>query len=186
MFCLNCKTFTENPKFCTRSCFVSYNNKKSNGRRIGRKKQHVKLCKVCGTDIFWNQTRCPECKFFIKANDGKWYAPHLINKAQILTNDTQAYRRIRSHARNIANAHGLLAKCVICDYALHVECCHINSIESFADDAKLIEINDPKNLIGMCRNHHWEYDHGYLKDWVSTDSNTNRLPLDQRSSRFQG
>jgi hypothetical protein len=41
---------------------------------------------------------------------------------------------------------------------LYVECCHKSSIESFNMDTLISVINDPKNLLGLCKNHHWEYD----------------------------
>jgi predicted restriction endonuclease len=87
-----------------------------------------------------------------------------INKAtkyDVLTKTTQKYDRIRHHARKIAKEAGLLSTCQICGYSLYVECAHKKSIESFDNNTLLIEINDIKNLAGLCKNHHWEYDHGH-------------------------
>lgn len=44
MECLNCKKETENPKFCSRSCSATYNNKK-------RKQKFFKKCKNCNKEL---------------------------------------------------------------------------------------------------------------------------------------
>jgi 5-methylcytosine-specific restriction endonuclease McrA len=48
MECLHCKTITNNPKFCSKSCSASYNNK--GVRRHGRdpKSKITNHCKSCG------------------------------------------------------------------------------------------------------------------------------------------
>jgi len=58
--------------------------------------------------------------------------------------------------------HGLLKQCAICNYSMHVDACHRKAINSFPDDALIQEINNTTNLIGLCKNHHWEFDHGFL------------------------
>lgn len=39
---------------------------------------------------------------------------------------------------------------------------HIKAVSEFSDDTLISEINDINNLVGLCPNHHWEYDHGLL------------------------
>jgi len=46
--------------------------------------------------------------------------------------------------------------CAKCNYDKHIEICHIKDIKDFADDALISEINSPFNLVGLCRNCHWE------------------------------
>lgn len=53
-------------------------------------------------------------------------------------------------------------KCAICGYSNHVEVAHIKAVSEFEDTATVREINSMDNLIGLCPNHHWEYDHGIL------------------------
>lgn len=53
-------------------------------------------------------------------------------------------------------------KCAICGYSNHVEVAHIKAVSEFEDSATVREINSMDNLIGLCPNHHWEYDHGIL------------------------
>lgn len=54
-------------------------------------------------------------------------------------------------------------KCKICGYDKHIEVAHIKAVSEFSDDTLISEINDINNLVGLCPNHHWEYDHGLLK-----------------------
>lgn len=53
-------------------------------------------------------------------------------------------------------------KCAVCGYDKHVEVAHIKGVSEFEDEAKVREINSIDNLIGLCPNHHWEYDNGIL------------------------
>lgn len=53
-------------------------------------------------------------------------------------------------------------KCIICGYSNHVEVAHIKPVSEFEENAPIEEINDINNLIGLCPNHHWEYDNGIL------------------------
>lgn len=62
-----------------------------------------------------------------------------------------------------------------CTYCLHIDVAHIKSVSEFEDSALISEINDASNLVGLCKNHHWEFDHGYLS--------INDFDLSSRQSR---
>ena len=70
---------------------------------------------------------------------------------------------IRRHAHFIYNSSGGEKKCKVCGYDKHVEVCHIKSVSSFGDDDLITDINSFDNLIGLCPNHHWEFDNGYIE-----------------------
>lgn len=53
-------------------------------------------------------------------------------------------------------------KCPVCGYTNHIEVAHIKAVADFSNDSLITEINDPSNLIGLCPNHHWEFDNGLL------------------------
>ena len=40
--------------------------------------------------------------------------------------------------------------------------CHIKAIKDFDDNTTLGEVNDPKNIVVLCPNHHWEFDNDKL------------------------
>jgi len=37
------------------------------------------------------------------------------------------------------------------------------SMSEFSDDTLIKDINNTDNLVGLCPNHHWELDNGYLR-----------------------
>jgi hypothetical protein len=152
--CIKCGTETTNPKFCSSSCSASYLNKL---RVIGRKHKG-NHCILCNAKITPRRKKCSDCKNFkIKIKSGfKHISEACIS--DVLTNDTQKYRRIRNHARVIAKANNLLIKCECCNYDKHVECAHITPIKHFSKDTLIKVVNDPKNLKGLCPNCHWEFD----------------------------
>ena len=74
---------------------------------------------------------------------------------------------IHSHVRQFNrswNKHLTEKPCDVCGYDKHVELCHIIPVSSFPDDALLGEFNSDDNNRVLCRNHHWEFDNGLLKD----------------------
>ena len=71
---------------------------------------------------------------------------------------------IRRHAQQVFKENNPNPKCAICGYQHHVEVAHIKAVSDFDNDATIREINSIDNLIGLCPNHHWEFDNGILKD----------------------
>ena len=69
---------------------------------------------------------------------------------------------IVKNARSVFYSYNTEQKCAICGYDKHIEVAHIIPVRSFGDDASIREINSIDNLIGLCPNHHWEYDNGLL------------------------
>lgn len=50
-------------------------------------------------------------------------------------------------------------QCIICEYNKHYEVAHIKAVSEFDDNILISEINNIDNLIALCPNHHWEYQH---------------------------
>jgi len=154
MECLNCKTETVNPLFCSKSCAAIYNNKKY------PKRFKTKECKSCNTKIASSRTYCQKC-----------YRAGLIDYNSLtlkeLENDKGSRNRyttcVRSHARSVAKKNNLGSKCQICGYDTYIECCHKKPVSSFSLNTKLEVVNAPTNLIILCPNHHKEHDLGLLK-----------------------
>lgn len=70
---------------------------------------------------------------------------------------------LRAQARNIYKKSGLPLSCKVCGYNIHVEIAHLRAVADFPDEALSSEVNGLDNLVALCRNHHWEFDNGYLK-----------------------
>jgi predicted restriction endonuclease len=143
-------------KFCSKSCATAYHN------RISPKKEAVlKTCSFCGETFKGQRTYHKECfeqKFY---NDYETLTLRDFEQRPGSKNSHDTI--IRANARSIALRLGKLKKCAICSYDLNVECCHIKAVSAFSEDTVIAVVNAPENLIGLCPNHHWELDNGYLQ-----------------------
>lgn len=70
--------------------------------------------------------------------------------------------KIQKHARLIFLEHGMDRACLICGYTRHVQACHRDPVSSFPKTTIISEINNPENMVGLCPNHHWEFDNGFI------------------------
>lgn len=73
-----------------------------------------------------------------------------------------ARNTIRKDAVRVFTSSGKPLKCHICNYSHHVQIAHKTPVSKFPNSALLSEINAIDNLVALCPNHHWEYDHGKL------------------------
>lgn len=149
---------TENQDFdfCSTSCSTTFHNKAEH--KISR----TKKCKCCQSLILSEWTYCKKCIKEGKHLNGESYIANRTLKECIGENSKPAnkYRRVRLHACRITKQ--FVQKCKKCGYDKHVEVCHIKPIGSFDLDTKIFIINDQKNIVLLCRNCHWELDHGML------------------------
>src|SRR5690606_31664279 len=79
-----------------------------------------------------------------------------------------------AHIRGLARTylkHLTKKPCANCGYNKHVELCHIKPIRSFDENSKICEVNSVNNVIQLCRNCHWEFDHDFLDLCTIQDSN---------------
>jgi hypothetical protein len=135
---------TKIKKFCNSSCFASYNNK------LRKQKNPCTKCLDCETQIpiknWFRRKYCNNC---------------LVSKRAINRTILQmTHAKIRSHARR--STMDREQKCVNCGYDKFVETCHIKAVGDFEKNTTLAIVNDQSNLILLCPNCHWEFDHGIL------------------------
>lgn len=73
----------------------------------------------------------------------------------------------KSSAWNLVRARARAASpespCQNCGYDKHTEVCHIKDISTFSEDTLISVVNSPDNLVRLCPNCHWEFDHGRLE-----------------------
>jgi hypothetical protein len=158
--CLNCKTDTTNPKFCSRSCSAIHSNK-----MYPRRKPKTMRCKTCKSELpiirgslnqVLKKVYCDNCN----PNNIDWSA---ITKKDITgKRNYQTHSRIRELARQEYKRSNLPELCKICGYSIHVEICHIIAIKDFDDSTPISVINSKDNLVALCPNHHWEFDRGRI------------------------
>lgn len=130
-------------KFCSSSCSCKYSNKS----RIRNKKAKLNKETQVKPDLIGSITKGSLFGASLTSGDSSWQ---------------RARACVTKHARRIAKKNGLISSCKICGYSIHVEVCHIKAVKGFSDAATLNEINSPTNLVGLCPNHHWEFDHNGL------------------------
>jgi HNH endonuclease len=165
-------------KFCNRSCAASYNN--SRYIKVVSKTGGVVNCEKCGDIVYLKKASsggyisrrfCDRCVYSIKSENasgdkGFFGTPHnVITKGDIRNKygKTELFRARVSYVarRNYANS-GKAYVCARCGYDKTIQICHIRAIADFGDEATLEEINSINNLVALCPNHHWEFDHGIL------------------------
>lgn len=82
-----------------------------------------------------------------------------------LKNQSLTYNQFRCAIRTDASKAYKEAQkptqCAVCGYG-RIQVCHIRAVSAFADTATLAEINHPGNLVGLCPNHHGEFDRGLI------------------------
>lgn len=146
--CLSCGSCTFNPKFCSRSCASTFNNKYH-----PKKKKKPCYCVVCGSETTIRRKYCNNCRNRDMTLKEAIYTMH---------HQSSAFALVRTRARAIAKKLGWI-ECIHCGYNKHTEIGHRKPIAEFPKHTLISEINTVKNLIPLCPNCHWEFDHGLLK-----------------------
>ncbi|GAB3876965.1 hypothetical protein GCM10028824_35850 [Hymenobacter segetis] len=147
--CLHCGIATANPKYCSRSHAAIHTNQQAPKRQLTRK------CQECDTLIPGSRQFC--------AVHGKRKADYrLLTVAQLKAKDAikhpSYYRGYLNSITRLLNAHRPRT-CQAYGYDKHVEYCHIQPISAFPDSVMVQEVSGPENILVLCPNCHWEYDH---------------------------
>jgi hypothetical protein len=142
--CVCCGVLTPNPKFCSRSCSAKVSNKVKPKRT-----SKTYSCTRCGCQVTSRRTVCDDCLVpkDMTLEEGMYTLHH----------PSSAFALVRSRARVVTKDWPKV--CTHCGYSKHVEVCHIKAVSEYPLDTKLSVINDPSNLILLCPNCHWEFDH---------------------------
>lgn len=149
---------------CSRTC----SNKLSYRTRLKPKGVCLDCGNPCKLETRKKICRCFSCK---KAQKKKsktfdnfdWSnikLEDLQNESGICGSSGSIHSKIRSHSRWVYTKAGKPMVCKRCNYNIHVEICHIKPVKSFNKIETLGTVNDIDNIIALCRNCHWELDHG--------------------------
>lgn len=66
---------------------------------------------------------------------------------------------IQKGARAVYKSSTKPKSCIVCGYDKTYEVAHIKSVSEFDEEALISDINNVDNLVALCPNHHWEFDH---------------------------
>lgn len=160
--CLTCKKETPNPKFCSKSCAATYNNKVEPKRKLTRK------CLDCNLVVEnYRSTRCKLHKESYKITRSLSYKQKTLEEYRDMLSVSGKHSSwLNSHVRILNrqwNKEMTRLPCFKCGYNKHVELCHIKAVSSFSPKATLGEVNSRSNNIQLCRNCHWEFDNGLIE-----------------------
>lgn len=142
--------------FCSSSCAAKLNNKKYKKRFFTRKCQAG-----CGEYISSSKNYCKIC--FEKIKQSFDFSDKTLAEYALKRSGANKFAAIRQQARKIYNKSGKPKCCFICNYSTVIEICHKKSISSFPMTTLIKEINDIKNLVALCPNHHKEFDKNLIK-----------------------
>lgn len=154
--CFYCSKETINPKFCSRSCSVSYWNKKK-----AKRKSTTKVCPKCGKLKYEQSSLCQNC-----ITEERWEKAKETEIKYYFRNNSPSrakYNDIRVWARKILRKSGRNRECEICGFNIYVEVCHKKEIYTFPENALMGEVNSLDNLIYLCPNHHVMFDKRLLE-----------------------
>jgi hypothetical protein len=164
----------KNKKFCNNSCYSNYRVVNSSNQYLElrnideNKKEVIKSCKCKKCERifelkriengkFSKQKYCNDC-LYVDTIGGRAKGELFVNRK----NWQSARSTIQKHARMIYKQENKIIRCKVCDYDNYVEVCHIKAVSEFSNDTLISDINNINNLIGLCPNHHWEFDNGLL------------------------
>lgn len=173
MTCRNCGKPTSNPKYCSLKCAATVNN-----RRLPKRTAGSRICVDCcapfpttirrkrcdGCFDKWKNQRVPLITNDNEPKQWSMVGTRTLGEMEVRVkgkHPSWRWSEVRSHCRRV-NSFRQKA-CEICGYSNHVEYAHIKPLASFPKTTTLAEVNHPGNVSVLCRNHHWELDHGILK-----------------------
>ena len=163
--CLNCQKelITKNQKkFCGKSCAATHNNKTPKRKRTSLRKCKAEGClEMLYDNKNGSRSFCFNCISEKKHLRGFDVGESTIEEVVARTGSNR-YDRIRSHAHILHRKEKQTTVCENCKYGKHVELCHIVSISSFSKETKVKVVNARENILFLCPNCHWEYDHNLL------------------------
>lgn len=158
MNCTNCGCETSNPKFCSRTCAATYTN------RVSPKRPKEGCCKDCGIAVITKRCRCDQCRAKhdpTQINRNRTIGEFRAKVALKGKHPSWMHAYVRGMCRTW-NRSLSMKPCAHCSYSKHVELAHIKALNEFPDETLLSEVNDPSNVIQLCPNCHWEFDHELL------------------------
>lgn len=158
-------------QFCSKTCSAKFNNKQReldpefvNKRRL--KNESLKNSKSqyeydecsCGSLKTKKSKQCKVCRNSVSI-DSKTYKFYKDKYKDWWSARVPVSRDARNKYKNSDKPK----KCINCNYDKHYQVCHIKAVSEFNENTLIKEINDLDNLVALCPNCHWEYDHGLLK-----------------------
>ena len=159
--------FNKNPRhclYCRSPLLVSMDDLRPKTFQAAKRR---KFCNHSCAQTYTNlrrERKPPKTRGISRRRIGFAYL-NTMSKGELFANrkNWQAARStIRQQASYVYELSGKPKTCFVCAYNRHTEVCHRKPVNQFAGSVMVSEINHLDNLVALCRNHHWELDHGIL------------------------
>jgi hypothetical protein len=147
--------------FCSKSCATKYNNRYFPKRK--KTYENEKHCSLCGKPKKNISNFCQACARELKTEETLNFTLGYIRSLYHEKSSLDIAGKLRGYSRQAYKRSNYPKQCANCGYSKHYEVCHIKPIKDFDDSATMGEIHNINNLIALCRNCHWELDHGMLR-----------------------
>jgi hypothetical protein len=161
MNCLKCNIKLirrDQKKFCSKSCAGSYNGTAFPKR--SKEKEQWPKCHKCENKVAYRKGKyCRECIHNKEHYQGAGAIERQTISFASRRGGANRYDAIRANARFTYRDFLKTPCCEKCGYNKHVELCHKQSISSFPKDTLVADVNKRENILFLCPNCHWEYDH---------------------------
>lgn len=129
-------------------------NEQSVHRTLAWREAKRKPCPGCAAEVAWDTQLCRTCT-------GKERTAKALSRT-VAEVKKENKARWGLHVRSLSRKLYTFQKCFVCPYDKHVEIAHVIPVASFSDEATIADIHRESNILGLCPNHHWEFDHGML------------------------
>ena len=129
--------------------------------KLGKPKEQ-KYCKSCNKEIPYNKHFCTSCVDTGRHRLKRYgYKPQneIRIKDLVRRKGASRYDIVRQWARRDALKDIELPCCERCGYNKHVEVAHRKPVSDFSEETLISEVNSKENLMLLCPNCHWEFDH---------------------------
>ena len=149
--------------FCSRSCSTAFNNQRQ-PKRLPSPRVCIECNQTFRISVEKHRGRsglCPACTPTPEEIRERTLASYRQRLSVAGRHPSWRNAHIRGLNRSW-NKHLLRRPCQNCGYVKHIELAHRRPISSFPETATVGEVNALENNLVLCRNCHWEYDHGLL------------------------
>lgn len=146
-------------KYCSRPCASkAIGAKLQKHNRVSGKKKPPRVCGMCPKELGSSNTSglCVTCYL---ARATKHRGQTTLQELRQTHTTAEFHAKVRAWARKEYDGP---KACEVCGYDTHVDICHIRPVAAFPSGTRIDEVNRRSNLVALCRNHHWEFDHGLL------------------------
>lgn len=159
--------------FCSKSCAAITNNSISK-LKTGKNILNSYCCSQCNKTF---TSTVNNLNKYITCSMPCWQEAEMKTKTMAdvcKRSGSNTYDNIRKNARNYSK-YIYLPKCALCGYDKHYEVCHLKALKDFSRNVTLYEVNNKTNLIHLCPNCHWEFDHNLIPIEVIIEAQSNNL-----------